>query len=161
MDYVEVSLEPYEFSLAVDVGVRRQMAAVLTGKRDKYGIDPEGGWGVHIEGACGEMAVAKYLDRYWNGSVNTFRLGGDVGDLQVRTRSHHDYDLLIREADRAGDTFVLVTGQAPHFRIHGWIEAAEARQPRWLKAHGQRGQAWFVPQSELRTIDSLKRHQRP
>lgn len=148
--YVPIRLEPYEFALAANVGVRRQMAAVLTGRMDKYGIDHKLGWNVHIEGACGEMAVARFLGLYYSGHVNTFKVGGDVGILQVRTRSDHEYDLLIRPDDNENEMFMLVTGTAPEFRLQGWLWGHEARRTEWWQTHGDRAGAWFVPSKHLR-----------
>jgi hypothetical protein len=113
--------------------------------------------GMHIEGAGGECAVAKALKLYWSGSVDTFKREGDVGDLEVRTRSEDWHELLIRPDDPSA-IYVLVVGKIPHFRLVGWIHSSVAKQRNdWLKPHGGRPPAYFVPQSELRPIEELQR----
>ncbi len=149
---MRVTLSPYELSMAAQVGSRRQIEALTKGLPDKHGFGGEDGWTVHIEGACGEMAVASALGRYWSGSVNTFKSGGDVGTVQVRTRSRHDYDLIVRRDDRDNDIFILVTGLAPRFEVRGWIRGADARRSEWLRTHGNRPAAYFVPQTALMPI---------
>jgi hypothetical protein len=115
---------------------------------------PEG-LALHFEGACGEMAFAKATNRYWSGSVDTFRLA-DIGTaIQVRTRSNHSWDLLVRPSDADDDLFVLVTGWAPDYQVHGWIAGAAAKRPEWLKEYGGRPPAYFVPKDKLKSLGSL------
>ena len=104
---MEVTLTKSEASMASHVGWMRHLVSVLKGLEDKNGCD--GKWDRHIEGACGELAVAKALGIYWDGSVNTFHSAGDVGNIEVRTRSRHDYDLIVRPSDHLERRFVLVT----------------------------------------------------
>ena len=149
----EVTLSNYELFAAASVGIRRQIEALQNGLPDSAGFEGEG-WSNHVEGAAGEMAFAKYRDRYWSGSVGTFKEGGDVGDVQIRTRSKSGYDLIVRDGDRDDDYFVLVVGTAPRFRIVGWIRAADAKQPQWRQEHGGRPGAYFVPQSALHPFET-------
>lgn len=153
----QVSLEKYELQLASHVGCQRHVEAICADLQDRYGAD-KGGWNLHIEGACGELAFAKLLNIYWNGSINTFGLGGDVGDIQVRTRSRHDYELIVRAKDRDGDAFVLVTGVAPNYVVRGWLFGQEAKRDEWLNAHGGRTPSWFIPHKELHPIFELGDH---
>ena len=149
----EITLTGYEMFMAAMVGVRRQIEAMQNGLTSNVGFEGAP-WEIHIQGAAGEMAYAKFQDRYWSGSVNTFKQGGDVGDVQIRTRSKSDYDLLIRDGDRDDDYFVLVLGIAPKFEIVGWIRAGDAKQPEYLKEHGGRPAAYFVPQPALRLFEA-------
>lgn len=152
-----ISLTQAECSLAARVGSARQISALFKGLRDapafKPGDDP---WRCHIEGAAGELAVCKAMNWYWSASVDTFKHGADAGIVQVRTRSQHDYDLIVREDDDMLDLFVLVTGVMPVYRIRGWIRAGDAMQLEWRKDYGGRGAAWFVPAASLHSMDELK-----
>lgn len=150
---VEVELNWHELMQAGHVGMLRHIEAVTQGRPDLHGFDGDSGWHTHCEGACGELAVAKVFNRYYNGSVNTFREGGDVGAVQVRTRSKHDYELLVRDRDRDDDVFILVTGRAPRFRVVGWIKAGDAKRPEWSNTYGNRPAAYFVPHAALHPID--------
>ena len=136
--------------MATEVGVRRQIASLRKGSPDKHGYEGEG-WNIHIEGACGEMAFAKAMNIYWDGSVNTYH-HPDVGGWQVRTRSRDGYELLVRENDADDTPFVHVTGRCPVYVIHGWILGREAKQSRWLKTYGDRPPAYFVPVSSLQLL---------
>ena len=81
-------------------------------------------------GACGEVAVAKAMGRYWGGSVNTFKSIGDLVSVgwEIRTRAEHSYDLIIRDDDQDDRVFVLVTGKAPNYVVRGWIKAGDAKE---------------------------------
>jgi hypothetical protein len=147
--HIEVTLDTGEVFTAAQNGFFRQFEALRQGRPDRHGAQPEGGWDLHIEGAAGEMAYAKARQRYWGAPVNTFKHGGDVGEIQIRTRSLHHYELIVRPGDRDDDIFVLVTGRIPTFRVRGWIRARDAKQPEWSKTHGGREAAFFVPHSAL------------
>jgi hypothetical protein len=126
----------------------------LDGRADAHGLGKADGWGMHIEGAAGEMAADKAMDLYWSPTVNTFKSGGDVGhSIQVRTRSRHRYDVIVRADDRDDDTFVLVTGRPPDFRVHGTIRGRDAKRKEWWAEHGGRPGAWFGRASALRPIE--------
>lgn len=152
---ITVTLTTQEMMLAAYAGVRRCVVSLSKGSEDAFGCDDADGWGLHVEGAGGEMAAAKALNMYWNGAFNTYSRG-DVGALQVRTRTKHDWDLIIRRKDSDDDRFVLVTGTMPTFRVHGWILGKTAKDERWLRTHGNRSPAFFVPQSELLSLDTLE-----
>lgn len=150
-----VRLTWYELFLASSIGLKRHIEALQQNRHDRHGFKGDG-WGIHIEGAAGEMAAAKTLNRYYSGSVNTFQDGGDVGSLQVRTRSEASYDLIVRDGDKDEDIFVLVVGVAPEFEVIGWIKGCDAKRPEWRQTHGRRPAAYFVPQSALRPMEELQ-----
>ena len=151
-----VKLTPHEVIMAAGVGIRRQVSALAANRRDRHGLNPEDGWRVHIEGANGELAVAKYLGKYWDGSVDTFKSLPDLGNVEIRTRSRHTYDLIIRTDDDPAKFYILVTGIAPNYRVRGWIKGENARRDEWLQTHGGREAAWFVPADALTPINREK-----
>lgn len=151
----DVVLSWYEAAMASHVGWMRQLAAIKAGKQDCHGYDGEG-WSEHIEGACGEMAVAKMLGIFWDGSVNTWK-ANDLPGIQVRTRSRHHYDLIVRPGDDDQATWVLITGRCPSYRVRGWIDGREAKRPEWLANHAGRAPAYFVPADQLNPMNELPR----
>lgn len=146
---MNVTLGWFEILQAALVGVHRQIESIKGERQNQHGCAGDNDWQLHIEGACGEMAYAKARQRYWNGSVNTFQTGGDVGAVQVRTRSRDNYDLIVRRNDRDSDAFVLVVGKSGKYRVVGWIYGRDAKRDEWLKTYGDREPAYFVPQSAL------------
>ena len=151
---IEVTLEYYEVAQAAHVGQLRNLSAMSRGYETKI---PGREWQAHIEGACGEIAVAKAAGKYWGGSINTFKDGGDIASTgwEVRTRSSHDHDLIIRDSDPDGRVFILVTGLSPTFRIHGWIKSEDAKREEWRKDYGGHGLAYFLPQKLLKKWEDL------
>lgn len=152
---IEVTLTDYELAMASNAACLRNIAALKRGYESKIGNLQH--WQNHVEGACGEVAVAKVTGKYWGGSVNTFKSGGDIDSTgwEVRTRSDHDYDLIVRESDPDGRVFVLVTGQSPSYRIWGWIKSEDAKQEWWRKDYGGHGSAFFVPKEHLKNMGDL------
>jgi hypothetical protein len=152
-----VVLTPAELRMAAMIGVERHFEALKAGLPNRHGARPEMAWSLHIEGAAGEMVVAKVLGVHWEGTINTYKHGGDIGSaLQVRTRSRHDFDLIVRKDDRDEDEFVLVTGVAPRYQVHGYIRGRRAKDARWLQEHGGREAAYFVPKAELEPLWKLQ-----
>jgi hypothetical protein len=148
---ITVTLDWAEVMRAAQVGLRRQVEALRDGKRDRAGFKGDG-WGIHIEGALGECAYAKAMNVYWSGHSNVYHTIPDVGTAEVRCRSRHDYELLIRRDDPDDRPFVLVTGSCPDFRVVGWIKGEDAKRPEWLQTHGNRPGAYFVPHHALTPI---------
>lgn len=152
--YVTITLTWSECLLASQIGMLRQIESLKKGLPDKHGFDGLG-WDVHIEGAMGELAVAKYLGVYWSGSVNTFKNLPDVDSLEIRTRSKPEYELIVRENDSDDSVFVLVTGKCPKYTLVGCIPGAQAKSPQWRKTHGGRPPAYFVPHSALLPVAEI------
>jgi len=145
---IPVNLTFSEMRIAVEVAAQRQCQNLRNGRHHRYGLSGEEGWTPHIEGACGEMAVAKYLGIYWSGSLGDLK-AKDVGEFQVRTASNHDYRLILHEADKDDGVFLLVTGVAPELMLRGWIVARDGKKPEnWSDPKGGRP-AFFVPQIAL------------
>lgn len=151
-----VTLTRDEWLMAAMVGVTRNISSRMNGKTVAYSHEKL--WSRHIEGACGEAAFAKWLRVPWSASVDTYKDGGDVLDIQVRTRSQDHFDLNIRDIDAPhfDDPFVLVTGRAPAFAIIGWVYGREAKTLGVWADYGNYGKpCWWVPQSKLRPMDTL------
>ncbi len=142
-----IALDPREIMQASLCGVMRQVENIKLKRRPAHGAGREHDWQYAIEGALGEFALAKYLDIYIAGT-GTFA-GPDVGGYEVRTRSKHSYDLIVRDEDEDDKTFWLVTGLNGVYVIRGWILAGDAKQEEYLAEHGGRPAAYFVPQSAL------------
>lgn len=150
-----VTLNWYEAAMASEVGRLRQLSSIKRQSPDAHGFDGVG-WSEHIEGACGELAVAKYLGVYWDGSVDTFT-ANDLPGLQVRTRSSHRWELIVRPDDDDATRWVLVTGRCPAYRVRGWIHGREAKRDDWWQTHGGRPGAYFVPHDALHAMSALER----
>lgn len=154
---MNIELTKREVAMAAECGIMRNLAAIVDARRDAHGlVDLEGGWGKHIEGACGEVAVAKALGRFWSPTCNTFD-AADIGKtIGVRTRSQHHFELIVRQQDKPSHAYVLVTGRAPSFVVRGYIIGADARRDEWWRNHADRPAAWFVPHEALLDIEALR-----
>lgn len=153
---IVVTLTPAELLMCAHVGCMRQNAAVKDGRSNRHGRGEGGEYDDHIRGACGEYAAAQALGIPWRATVNTFKapdLEHDGLAYEVKTRSRHDYELIVRDDDDPGRVFVLVTTETwLEYHVHGCIEGDRARRREWRKAHGGREAAWFVPQAALHPV---------
>ena len=153
---MNIVLEDYEMVQGANTGSLRHIASIKKGYKNK--IKLESSWNTHIEGACGEIAVSKAFGKYWGGSINTFKRGGDVDSTkwEVRTRSKHNYDLILRNDDPQDRIYFLVTGLCPNYEIKGWIKGNDGMKQEYLHDHGNYGEAYFVPQEHLNNIKDLE-----
>ena len=155
---ITVELTDTEVYFAAIAGVGRHLESFHKKRRDAHGLSRDDGEGIchHILGAAGELAVAKCKGKYFSGAMNTFKTA-DLGEsVQVRTRSRHDWNLNVRKDDNEQHAFILVTATIPIMVIHGWLWGHEAMKLEYLKSHGGREEAYFVPQSRLRSIHKKK-----
>lgn len=147
---VNIELTASELRVAALVACDRQIENLFKGRTDAHGFKADG-WEIHIQGAAGEMAVAKWTRKYWSGNLGD--LGADdVCKLQVRTRSRHDYELILHKSDPDDRAFILVTGLAPRFVLRGWIWARDGKREEYWKDPAGGRAAFFVPQSALRPM---------
>lgn len=158
-----IVITPDEFSLAIHVASSRQVAALKAqrrekrqgGKRDRDWVDGLSG---HLKGVIGEMSVAKALGLTFSGSVDTFRECPDIPEgLEVKHRAAPGWELILRPSDNVDAVYVLSRGLPPAaVEVAGWVSGKEAMVPsNWAEKHGVRP-AWWVPDSSLRPIETLK-----
>jgi len=151
---MKITLTSAEVGAGVRVGGLRHYQAVLRHCEEKSDMPGADGWSHHIEGALGEIAAAKALNMYWPGSVNAWK-ECDLEGIQVRTRSKSSYDLLVRPNDAENCVWVLVTGGCGTYDVSGWISGHDAKQERFFRSPNDRAPAYFIPQSELKPIETL------
>lgn len=123
---IAVKLESYEMNVAVAVGSARNASAILKGSKNVYDGDPVRYWGQHIDGAGAEMAFAKFIGLYWDGSVDTYRKScGDLPHTGIDVK--HSKDGFWKVKDRDKGELVLVSGTMPDFVIDSYCNSDEVK----------------------------------
>jgi hypothetical protein len=153
---IELSIRELQHA-ALD-GAARYLDAVARGihRLDKRAAcAPWLQWGVHIEGAAGEIALAKFVGAHWAGMHG--QGAPDVGaSLQVRTVDVATKRLTVYDDADERDAYVLVDGCAPHYVLVGWLYAHEAKRDDWReRLRPDSCPAYFVPRDALRPIEDL------
>ncbi len=152
---MKIKLTEFECRMAITIAVERCINSTFDGRKDNHGYDGSDSWDVNIEGACAELAVAKAINKYWPGGVNTFK-APDLEDIQVRWTPRKDGHLIVRKGDPDNDKFVLVIGKMPDYEVVGWIKGSDAKQERYLKNWGGRVPCYGVPQINLKPLNKTK-----
>jgi hypothetical protein len=158
---IEFVFTPEERRLAMEEGVRRQAVNEAKGLRGRNKGPRFGDKAleVHLLGAAGEMAVASYmgLKNHLYAEKEARRGSDDLpGGIDVKTRSKHRYDLLVQRNENPDRKFVLVTIQDQKTLIHGWAFGRDCMKEEFWADPARGRPAYFVPQSELRSMESLK-----
>ncbi len=158
-----VKLNKGEMRWAAQIGVERNIEAAFRGYAHRAGMADAEGWKNHIDGACGELAFCKAFGLAWDGTVNTFKVGGDVGSVEIRTArvegGKREPRLIIRSSDKDYSPYVLVWLRHPNdFEVVGWISGIEGKQRRY-QFDGATGRppCYFVPHTRLRHIEDCPR----
>lgn len=151
---MKIDLTPGEILQGAMIGVLRQCQNLQKNRPDRYGGEKMGAWQIHIEGALGEMAVAKALNKYWSGNLGNLD-APDVSRLQVRTTQGENNRLIVHPTDPDDDWFVLVIGKNGVYELKGCIKGIDAKREQfWRDPEGGRP-AYFVPQQALAPLTVL------
>lgn len=163
---VEVTLTWAEMLIAANIGCMRNVQSLKMGRgRIDSPTNQFGGmdyaWSTNIEGAAGEMAVAKHLGLFWSGAVGDIS-ASDVGGYQVKTNTSRKWDdLILRKWNRPDRIYISVLSfiapapGAARFVITGWINGIDAIQERYWREGLPGMPAYFVPRSVLHALDTL------
>lgn len=158
---IEVKLTPDELYQAAAVGAHRRITCIFNRHKQQHYDSPKGDeWATEIESCCAEIAVAKFLNKYWSGGVfDGSRAEFDVDGRQVRHTPYHSGCLIIYPEDDPNSKYVLVTGKAPDYKVRGWVIGGEVQRlgkehEYWTQPPNKLSQSWWVPQTALRRIPS-------
>lgn len=114
---------------------------------------------MHRLGAIGEVAVAVHLgleDHLFTETVARRGSADLPGDIEVKTRSRHSYDLIVQRNERPDKRLVLVTVQGGTIFLHGWCVARDVMQEQFWADPARGRPAYFVPKCNLRDITELQ-----
>ena len=149
---VWVTLTLSEMLHGGNVGIIRHHEAQLANRPidKKFMTTKKNPLAAHIEGALGELVVAKVRNKYFMPTVNNFK-EADLGrNIQVRLRAQHDWDMIVRDNDNPEHIYVHVTGPGPVFCVRGWEYGKSVMIPEYRANHGGSGPSWFVPEFALK-----------
>jgi hypothetical protein len=158
---VKVLLQPWECDWFEHVGRARDLYNRNRG--DAHYYDParmEDNIRASIAACAGEMAVAKLLNLYWDGSAwpleehEKHALAPDIRpDIEVRRIRRPDNDLVIRRKDVEQERDVFLTypegDRFQHVNVIGFIAAAVGWKYGTVPPWDTRGTSRTVPQSYL------------
>jgi hypothetical protein len=147
-----IELSFHEIYMAACIGVARRLASLKRNETNKV-QNKDFGWHTDIEAACAELAVAKFLNIHWDGSINTFKKPDLSNSLQIRHTQLINGCLILRNQDCPHSKYVLVTGTHPQYKIAGYINGKDGMQDKFLRDPGGNYPAWFVPQDYLKPLN--------
>lgn len=157
---IEVTLTWAEMLIAANIGCMRNVQSLKLGRgRVDSPAHQFGGmdyaWSTNIEGAAGEMAVAKYLGLFWSGAIGDID-ADDVGGYQVKTNTSRKWDdLIIRHWNKPDRIYIGVLSFVPKFMITGWVRGSDVMKKEYSREGVPGMPAFFVPRSALNEMSSL------
>lgn len=155
-------LSPEERELALQEASRRQGVNEQHNASGRNGGASRGSLALfyHRVGAAGEVAVATYLGLkdYLFKDKSPIRGSYDLPwNIDVKTRTKHNYDLIVQLDDRPDKIYWLVTIENKSIIIHGWIPHEECIKDKYIKDPAGGRKAYFVPKEILYAPESFDR----
>lgn len=146
---MNVTLDWFEMVMASDVGMRREVNARVKKMKDSLYKDDTGSWGSHIESASAEMAVAKALGLYWDGSVNVGRRA-DLPRTFLEVRWNQNPARRSAKVKPHDEGIVIaVAGNSPDFVLLGWIKCVDAQRDEYKSTLSNGSFCFFAPEKVL------------
>jgi len=154
----------HEYQMAAQVGVSRKSQSISLGHKDRYGSvwNPINDIGWSVVSAVSELAVAKCLKMYWDGSVNTFSRP-DLEGIEVKAQLHHSIDphktsnfLVVKPNadDELVHVLVLVHSNT-RYEVVGFIKGKNAKIKQFERQVNNRPPFYAVPIDELTDMRML------
>jgi len=153
-----VTLTAKELKLAEFVAKQRNDDGRSAGAdSNKYGNERPT-YEVHLDGVLGELSFAKLMGMYWTGMGDSYQEDSDVANYQVRSTTYSNGCLIIRPNEgHEHDPWVLMIAEGNRkYRLAGWCYGWRGRQDKYRREPGGRPWAFFVPQPELESPESLR-----
>ena len=153
----KVELSPVEFHMAVNSALLQVTASALENRNHKKTMDRNRMEILHhsVVGAIGEIAFAKWANRFFVPSCNTFHNIPDCfEDVEVRC-SDKNLFLITRDDDAPDRRYVKVMTNGNSALVVGWLFGHEAKQDKWFKSSEGKRDCWMTPHSELKQIETI------
>ena len=159
-----ITLQPWEREWAGHVGLKRHEANLW--KRDAKHYDParmQDNLTASVASACAELAVAKRLNKYWDGSYWTaeqhdlYREAPDVGrNTEVRRIRQHGNPLAVRKRDVERERVMVLAYPLPdefvEVDVIGWALAVEVWELGQPASYDVDGTTRLVQQANLNPL---------
>ena len=158
-----IRLSPDDFSVCLHLAQERAIESLRNDRKDAlFEKDWVEAHRIHVIGAVGEVAFAKWLGVYPSFGVRQF--SGMMADIEagckyeVRHRLKTNHDLIIRDNDPADRVYILTRGCPPEVEVAGWCWGGEFKGREDFTANwGSHGECLFVPAQELHDMTALPR----
>ena len=119
----------------------------------------EGALRLHMIGAAGEMAVAKYLNLKEHLYQELIPVKGSCDlpfNIDVKTRTKKWHSLIVQADDVSTKNYWLVNIENKIITIVGWLPHSECIKKQYYKDPAGGRPAYFVPQSKLNDPENWK-----
>ena len=156
------TLIPWEMAAAVSWGEYEAAKSKYDGRAENHGQPLRGAAGIDlsIEGKCSELALCRIVRFPWIPRVDVFKAPDCAGNIQVRSTKINHGCLIFRpngnNPDNPNEMYCLMVGIRPTYRCAGWIWGYQVPQLGKWKSPNNREGAWFVPQWQLRPIETIQ-----
>lgn len=144
-----------QMSMAGHVALLRRLYCEMRNIAPKYGNNKC--WDDDRNACISELAVANWLNLYWDGSVGDFKQRDCGRMVDVRAIKKRHRKLILHPADADDKPVVLALVDLPDVIMLGWSFARFGKlQQYWADPTGENRHAFFAPHSILRPMSELR-----
>jgi hypothetical protein len=156
---VTIQLSMSEIHIASIVGIQRSLDALRNNRDGRYGCDRAPGFDLDIIGCLGELALAKYLDRFWNGAFGDFKAKDVAQRFQVRASSYTgpNAGLILHPDDSDNQPFVKAIVRLPTVSLMGWLNGFDGKQKQFWSELQPGRPCFLIPHQQLQPMEKLRR----
>ena len=151
MNPVKINLSPTEFHAAVNSALLQVTCSTLDKRNHRYTMNRNklGVLNHSIIGAIGEIAFAKFADKFFIPQINIFHSIPDCfQNIEVRS-SDKNLTLITRNDDDPERKYVKVMTNGSAALIVGWLYGSATRQDQYFKSSEGQRDCWMVPHEHL------------
>lgn len=157
---VIIALTPEQLQRAEAEANRRQSVNEARGLkgRNRAPAVGEKALQLHKLGCIGEVAASIFLgvEGFEFSAKEAVRGAADLpGNIEVKTRPKHGYDLLVQIDDDPNKVFVLITHDGLSTQIAGWIRGQDAMKKELIKEYVKGRPCYAVRQNLLKPPETL------
>ena len=162
---LKVKLEPNEVELALDVANKRFIGNLKMNKGFSYGYNKglKGQLTDGFMGALGEVAYAKAMNQFYNGSytdnLQRYTDSDFKNNIEIRTQEKKNYNfLIIRPNEKKGKYILIIKDNDKdfNFSIMGWFPFVDDMPERLTNfGHYDRPAAYKIDIKELYNMEDI------
>ena len=160
---IKVELKPIDVELALDTANKRFIGNLKMNKGFSYGYNKglKGQLTDGFLGALGEVAYAKAMNNFYNGSytdnLERYNDSDFQNNIEIRTQEKKNYNfLLIRPGEKKGKYILIIHEGDFEFSILGWFPFINDMPERLTNfGHYDRPAAYKVDNKELYKMEDM------
>ena len=154
----ETYLTPFEIEIATHVAAARSNNGRINNRTQRNNLAEEKRESVDKQGALCELAFCKIMNLYWDFNLDRIGLPDVEPCFDIKGTSYWDGKLIVKLNEPDNFIYVLVVSHKNRFKACGFLNGARAKNIKYFDEPVPGRPAFFVPQSDLISMQEFPYH---